>query len=722
MQSTSLDEIIFLACLIGAAYHLARWTRNNSYADLLWAGLATFLGTLTRYDGWSLFIAAVVVVLVWTKLHDRRLHAGQANVIFYGFIGGYGILLWFLYNWIIFGSALYFINSTYSAQTQQLYQEQIGLLPTKYHLGTTLATFGWGILDVASLAVVAAGFLGVLLLLIRRHRLRNLAILSLLSAPILMNLIMLFIGQTTMRVPQMPLQQIFNLRYALEALPLLAVGAASLAVYLKGKMAILPLGAAAYALVAMVLASPITLSEGQYGVSSYASHQATAAATFLVANYRGGEILADDGQASPLIFRTGFNLSSFVTPGFHPNWEQALLNPRQEVSWIIVYQRDAVDNDLVAHPGRFTDYLVVFTDPPSPFTSLNHEAALDKSDTPFGGGAGAVGLHPRRSQWCWVKRTPSLSATPTAAATATTTVIATPTPTPVPTPVALPAYQAGVNLLFYANSGWEQEMSALLAELHRDNVNSISLTFPVYQAGPTSTQVTQGSGTPPDTQLEGVVSALEMDGFSVMLRPLMNEGNLAPDWRGTITPSSDAAWFTSYTALMVHYATIAQNLDVQVFDVGSEFYSLEGDTAGWEQVIAAVRQVYFGKVTYSVNGNSETGDGFLDGFWSVLDYISVDAYWDLGVANNATAAQLAAAWQPYLTQMATAAAGKPVVLQRGWHHTPRWRAEPTLGGRADRGAHQHGLPGDLLPGSVSGSGSGPPGRPILVGGQYRNAG
>jgi hypothetical protein len=75
-----------------------------------------------------------------------------------------------------------------------------------------------------------------------------------------------------------------------------------------------------------------------------------------------------------------------------------------------------------------------------------------------------------------------------------------------------------------------------------------------------------------------------------------------------------------------------------------------------------VRALYPGALTYSVNGNSEAGGTLYDGFWKGLDFVSVDAYWDLGVPDSTGVDGLAQAWQPFLTNMTTAAAGQRVVL------------------------------------------------------------
>ena len=67
LQSTALTEPVLLAFSIGAVYHLARWMRTLGVRDLLWGALFVFCATLTRYEGWALLAAAVLVVGVWAN-------------------------------------------------------------------------------------------------------------------------------------------------------------------------------------------------------------------------------------------------------------------------------------------------------------------------------------------------------------------------------------------------------------------------------------------------------------------------------------------------------------------------------------------------------------------------------------------------------------------------------------------------------------------------------
>jgi hypothetical protein len=85
-------------------------------------------------------------------------------------------------------------------------------------------------------------------------------------------------------------------------------------------------------------------------------------AGYLAHAYRGGGILADDASATPLMFDSGLNLSEFVTIGFHPYYDNALIAPAANVAWVIAHDGDAVAGDIRKHPDRFTRFKPVMTD------------------------------------------------------------------------------------------------------------------------------------------------------------------------------------------------------------------------------------------------------------------------------------------------------------------------------------------------------------------------
>jgi hypothetical protein len=256
----------------------------------------TFGATLTRYEGWALLGAGTAVVLVWTARQPRHPDEVQANTLVFASIGGYGIVLWVLYNLIIFHDPLYFIHSAFSAQSQQAQLASVGLLGTKGSLTRSALTYGWTVVDVLGPVLTVAGAVSVVAGVMAKGR--TAVVLFILAAPIAFNAVSLWLGQSTIRVPQVAPHGMWNDRYGLIALPLAAV---SIGVVVGRWHRLIPgalaVGVAGCAL--MALSTPITVADGRTGTSSAADGRPENVAHYLHAHYRGGEVLADDSLALP---------------------------------------------------------------------------------------------------------------------------------------------------------------------------------------------------------------------------------------------------------------------------------------------------------------------------------------------------------------------------------------------------------------------------------------
>jgi hypothetical protein len=222
-------------------------------------------------------------------------------------------------------------------------------------------------------------------------------------------------------------------------------------------------------------------------------------------------------------------------------------------------------------------------------------------------------------------------------------------------------FQAGLSILVYDHDPQLTGYPKLLDQLVADDVNSLSIAFPVYTDGVRSNSVHAGADTPSDAALTTMIAQAKARGFTVMVRPLLDEASLLPHWRGEIAPSSPAAWFASYGSVILSYARLASETGADSLGIGSELNSMEPDVASWRGLIQQVRQVFAGQLTYSVNW----GNSFRTGFWPDLDFISFDAYFPLDhTPERATVAQLEADWQRWfdLLKRTDQPFGKPIAF------------------------------------------------------------
>jgi hypothetical protein len=176
-------------------------------------------------------------------------------------------------------------------------------------------------------------------------------------------------------------------------------------------------------------------------------------------------------------------------------------------------------------------------------------------------------------------------------------------------------------------------------------VNYATVLATQYQQTYTSNTIAPSSTqTPTDAAVVAAITNLRNAKVKVALKPQVDSED--GYWRGQFEPTDPAAWFSSYQTYIVHYATIAQAQNADLFVIGCEFATLSGSAyqSNWETIITAVRAVYTGPITYAANATS-AGDEFTRvSFWDKLDLIGVDGYFPLTNHADPTLTQLKNAW------------------------------------------------------------------------------
>lgn len=247
-----------------------------------------------------------------------------------------------------------------------------------------------------------------------------------------------------------------------------------------------------------------------------------------------------------------------------------------------------------------------------------------------------------------------------------------------------PAWIHGFNVTAYRPEGFSSPQArAAIAQLAATGVRDAVFAPVVYQDTKTSSEVAANALKTPsdDSLLAGMRYALSL-GLRVGVKPHVDVHD--GSFRGEIAPDDPQAWFTSYEAVLLRYARLAQTAGAQLLVIGTELNKLQEDADRWRRLIRDVRGVYRGRLAYAANWSP--GPAAVQ-FWDALDYVGVDAYWPLSTPTpQPSVAQLVAAWAPYVRDLAQVArkTGKPALLtevgfpaRAGSHANP---ANPDGGG------------------------------------------
>ena len=178
---------------------------------------------------------------------------------------------------------------------------------------------------------------------------------------------------------------------------------------------------------------------------------------------------------------------------------------------------------------------------------------------------------------------------------------------------------------------------------------------------------------------EGLVETARLArerGIKTLLKPhLWVRGGA---WAGEIEMKNEddwRAWFTSYEAFILHYARLADSAGMEGLAVGTELPRASRRTEDWRRLIARVRAVYHGSLTYCANWQ-EADDV---AFWGDLDFIGVQAYYPLTSAARPRPDEIRRAWTPIVARLEalSARAGKRIVFTEvGYKSQSASLAEP----------------------------------------------
>jgi hypothetical protein len=152
-------------------------------------------------------------------------------------------------------------------------------------------------------------------------------------------------------------------------------------------------------------------------------------------------------------------------------------------------------------------------------------------------------------------------------------------------------------------------------------------------------------------------------GMVVMVKPHIWP---AGGWRGELAPNPGAggweAWFVSYTAFMMNWARLAEETGAEWLVVGVELKTATlTETERWRALIAELRTVYSGHMTYAANWDEVSQIQF----WDDLDAVGIQMFAPLAtegvLSTKQTTVEAASRWLAEFSRVA-AESDKPIIL------------------------------------------------------------
>jgi len=135
-------------------------------------------------------------------------------------------------------------------------------------------------------------------------------------------------------------------------------------------------------------------------------------------------------------------------------------------------------------------------------------------------------------------------------------------------------------------------------------------------------------------------------------------------WPGDIAMRTEedwALWFAAYERFILRYARFAEEHGLEALAVGTELGGTTGREREWRRIVARVREVYRGRLTYCANWNEEPER---IAFWDALDFIGIQAYYPLAAGPSPSREELREVWAPVVASLEGLArrTRKPIVF------------------------------------------------------------
>lgn len=342
LQSTAMTELVLIGTMTGGAYYLLRWFRTENTLFMIYSAFFIMLSTLVRYDGWFMFFFAAVLMTIFVFRKYGYWHA-EGVFIFFCTLAGFGVFLWLLWNALIFKDPLYFAFGPYSAHAQQTHLNAAGVLPSKGDWLYSLKVYMYAYAYNVGAFTMLLGFVGAAVMWFTKKldgatRLASVVLI----APLLFNILALYLGHSVLYIQGVSGDTWFNVRYGVMMMPSVAIFVGYLIHRAVGLRPVL-IGLLVFVtFFQFSSADAVTIDDAQIGSSQ---KNVTEVSGWLHdhAGPEKGFILISAASHDSVIFSSGLPMKRFIHEGSGTYYDVAIKYPDQWARWVVV--RSYSDDD-----------------------------------------------------------------------------------------------------------------------------------------------------------------------------------------------------------------------------------------------------------------------------------------------------------------------------------------------------------------------------------------
>ncbi len=335
LQSTAMTELLLLATMTAGAYYLLLWFQKENILNLVKCGFYIMLSTLVRYDGWFLFAFATGLILLWVW-YKKGYRQAEGTIIMFCTLGGLGIILWLLWNLLIFKDPFYFAFGPYSAYAQQKDLALAGDLLTKHNWFLSWKFYLYALAYNSGAFTVFLGLAGALVIWFNKQMepAGKIAAVALI-APLFFNVVALYLGHSVLFIQGLSGTSWFNIRYGIMMMPSLAIFIGYLIHRAKLFRPVL-IGLFLFVtFFQFTSGDAATIDDARVGSSQ---KNVTEASSWLAQNAKNvpGFVLISAASHDAIIFSSGLPMKKFIHEGTGAYWAEATVLPDKWARWIVM--------------------------------------------------------------------------------------------------------------------------------------------------------------------------------------------------------------------------------------------------------------------------------------------------------------------------------------------------------------------------------------------------